>query len=76
MTRKVARAAPAGKRWGGSGGQGREQEVSGRWRKGCRDQFLEHSGPVSGTFGTAAPYGRPRFGSAQATMGGPTGFRT
>lgn len=44
MTRKVARAAPAGKRWGGSGGQGREQEVSGRWRKGCRDQFLEHSG--------------------------------
>lgn len=33
-------------------------------------------GPVSGTFGTAAPYGRPRFGSAQATMGGPTGFRT
>lgn len=33
-------------------------------------------GPVSGTFGTAAPYGRPRFGSAQATMGGPMGFRT
>ena len=33
-------------------------------------------GPVSGTFGTAAPYGQPRFGSAQATMGGPMGFRT
>lgn len=26
------------------GGQGWEQEVSGRWRKVCRDQFLEHSG--------------------------------
>lgn len=66
MTRKVARAVPAGRRWGG---QGWEQEVAGRRWKVERDQILEHSGLRHLTAG-------PRFGSAQAAMGGPTGFRT
>lgn len=46
MTRKVARAAPAGKRWGGSGGRVGSKRFLGRWRKGCR---------TSRNIGTAAP---------------------
>lgn len=68
MTRKVARAVPAGRRWGRGGGRGGTRDL------GATGDGL--MGPVSGTFGTAAPHGRPGSGSAQATMGGPMGFRT
>lgn len=69
MTRKVARAVPVGRRWGGGGVRSGSKRL---WGNGGR---------FNGTHfwnirycGTLQP--DREFGSAQATMGGPMGLRT